>query len=99
LISLALSVNILAGIKGSASGGVSIALQTLRSNYVQMAREAGISLELMHRVTTVATGGLDSLPHNGAIVTLLAISKLTHRQAYKDISLPPYLHHCFPSLC
>ena len=85
LVSLALSVNVLAGITGSASGGMSIALQTLGSNYVQMAADAGISLELMHRVTTVATGGLDSLPHNGAIITLLSICKLTHRESYKDI--------------
>jgi H+/gluconate symporter-like permease len=85
LISLALSVNVLAGITGSASGGMSIALSTLGADYVQMAREAGISLELMHRVTTVATGGLDSLPHNGAIITLLSICRLTHRESYTDI--------------
>ncbi|SCY97352.1 GntP family permease [Microvirga guangxiensis] len=85
LISLALSVNVLAGITGSASGGMSIALQTLGSEYVALARDAGISLELMHRVTTVATGGLDTLPHNGAVITLLAICGLTHREAYFDI--------------
>jgi H+/gluconate symporter-like permease len=85
LISLALSVNILAGITGSASGGMSIALQTLGPSYVQMAGDAGVSMDLMHRVTTVATGGLDSLPHNGAIITLLSICKLTHRESYKDI--------------
>lgn len=85
LISLALSVNILAGITGSASGGMSIALQTLGTTYVEMAREAGISLELMHRVTSVATGGLDSLPHNGAVITLLSICKLSHKESYKDI--------------
>jgi H+/gluconate symporter-like permease len=85
LVSLALSVNILAGITGSASGGMSIALQTLGSNYVQIAGDAGISLDLMHRVTTVATGGLDSLPHNGAIITLLSICRLTHRESYRDI--------------
>jgi H+/gluconate symporter-like permease len=85
LISLAISVNILAGITGSASGGMSIALQTLGGNYVEMAQAAGVPLELMHRVTSVATGGLDSLPHNGAIVTLLAICGLSHRESYKDI--------------
>lgn len=85
LVSLALSVNVLAGITGSASGGMSIALQTLGAGYVQMARETGISLDLMHRVTTVATGGLDSLPHNGAIITLLSICGLTHRESYTDI--------------
>jgi H+/gluconate symporter-like permease len=85
LVSLSLAVNLLAGITGSASGGMSIALQTLGADYLEMARQAGISAEVLHRVTTVATGGLDSLPHNGAVVTLLAICGLTHRQAYKDI--------------
>lgn len=85
LISLALSVNVLAGVTGSASGGMSIALQTLGADYLELARQTGIAPELLHRVTTVATGGLDSLPHNGAVVTLLAICGLTHRQAYKDL--------------
>jgi H+/gluconate symporter-like permease len=85
LISLAVSVSLLAGMTGSASGGMSIALQTLGDNYVEMANQAGIPLELMHRITSVATGGLDSLPHNGAVVTLLAICGLTHRDSYKDI--------------
>jgi H+/gluconate symporter-like permease len=85
LISLALAVNVLAGMTGSASGGMSIALDTLGATYVTMAHQAGISLELMHRVTSVATGGLDSLPHNGAVITLLAITGLGHREAYKDI--------------
>ncbi|WP_338088392.1 GntP family permease [Nitrincola alkalilacustris] len=85
LVSLALSVNVLAGVTGSASGGMSIALQTLGADYLLLANQLGISPDLLHRVTTVATGGLDSLPHNGAVVTLLAICGLTHRQAYKDI--------------
>ncbi|MDX1653657.1 MAG: GntP family permease [Candidatus Competibacteraceae bacterium] len=85
LVSLAISVNILAGITGSASGGMSIALQTLGDAYMDMAQAAGIAPELMHRVTSVATGGLDSLPHNGAVITLLAICGLSHREAYKDI--------------
>ncbi|RAU19398.1 GntP family permease [Nitrincola tibetensis] len=85
LVSLALSVNVLAGVTGSASGGMSIALQTLGAEYLALANQLGISPDLLHRVTTVATGGLDSLPHNGAVVTLLAICGLTHREAYKDI--------------
>ena len=85
LVSLAVSVNILAGVTGSASGGMSIALQTLGDQYLAMAQEANITPELLHRVTTIATGGLDSLPHNGAVVTLLGICGLTHKQAYKDL--------------
>ncbi|WP_255448577.1 GntP family permease [Telmatospirillum sp. J64-1] len=85
LISLAVAVGVLAGITGSASGGMTIALQNLGPTYVDMAQAQGISLEVMHRVTTVATGGLDSLPHNGAVITLLGICGLTHREAYGDL--------------
>jgi H+/gluconate symporter-like permease len=85
LISLSVAVNVLAGITGSASGGMSIALQTLGASYLEMGQAAGIAPELLHRVTAIATGGLDALPHNGAVITLLAICKLTHRQSYFDI--------------
>jgi H+/gluconate symporter-like permease len=85
LVSLSISVNLLAGITGSASGGMSIALQTLGATYLQMAQAAGIAPELLHRVTVIATGGLDALPHNGAVITLLAICKLTHRESYLDV--------------
>jgi H+/gluconate symporter-like permease len=95
LVSLALSVNVLAGVTGSASGGMSIALQTLGAEYMEIAASSGIAPELLHRVTTVATGGLDSLPHNGAVVTLLAICGLSHREAYKDIFMVAVL---FPIL-
>ena len=87
LISLAVAVNVLAGITGSASGGMSIALSTLGETYVQLGQAAGIAPEVLHRITTIATGGLDSLPHNGAVVTLLAICGLTHRQSYGDIAM------------
>ncbi len=85
VISLAVAVNVLAGITGSASGGMSIALQTLGEQFRGLAEDQGISLELMHRVTVLAAGGFDALPHNGAVVTVLAICGLTHRQSYKDI--------------
>jgi H+/gluconate symporter-like permease len=91
LISLAIAVNVLAGMTGSASGGMSIALSTLGDTYMEMARVHGINPELMHRVTAVATGGLDSLPHNGAVITLLAITGLTHRQAYFDLAMTAML--------
>ncbi len=87
LISLAIAVNVLAGMTGSASGGMSIALSTLGDTYMEMARVAGIDPDLLHRVTAVATGGLDTLPHNGAVITLLAIAGLTHRQSYFDLAM------------
>lgn len=85
VVSLAVSVNVLAGITGSASGGMSIALQALGEQFRGLAEDQGISLELMHRVTVLAAGGFDALPHNGAVITVLAICGLTHRQSYKDI--------------
>jgi len=66
---------------------MSIALSTLGETYLQMGEEAGIAPALLHRVTAVATGGLDALPHNGAVITLLTICGLTHREAYRDIAV------------
>jgi H+/gluconate symporter-like permease len=73
LVSVSIAVNLLAGITGSASGGMSIALQTLGETWLAMGQAAGIAPELLHRVTAIATGGLDALPHNGAVITLLGI--------------------------
>ncbi len=87
LISLAIGTSLLAGMTGSASGGMSIALSTLGETYLEMGQAAGIAPDLLHRVTAVATGGLDALPHNGAVITLLTICGLTHREAYRDIAV------------
>ena len=87
LISEAVSVNVLAGITGSSSGGLSIALQTLGSQYLELAIKAGISPELLHRVATIASGCMDTLPHNGAVITLLTICGLTHRQSYGYVAM------------
>ncbi|WP_188802026.1 GntP family permease [Sporolactobacillus putidus] len=85
LISEAVSVNVLSGITGSASGGLSIALEVMSKQYLHTAASMGISPELLHRIASMASGGMDTLPHNGAVITLLAITGLTHRQSYKDI--------------
>ncbi|SLN40329.1 putative transporter [Aquimixticola soesokkakensis] len=85
LISEAIAVNALAGITGSASGGLSIALQTLGDTYAQLGQAAGISPELLHRVAAISSGGFDCMPHNGAVITLLAITGLNHRKSYPDI--------------
>lgn len=85
LVNGAVSTNVLAGITGSASGGMSIALSAMGDKFIQNANDAGIPLEVMHRVVSMASGGMDTLPHNGAIITLLSVTGLTHKQAYKDI--------------
>jgi len=85
LISQAVSVNILAGATGSASGGMGIALAALGEQYMQMAVDTGISPEAFHRIASMSSGGLDTLPHNGAVLTLLAVTALTHKDSYKEI--------------
>jgi H+/gluconate symporter-like permease len=85
LVSLALSTNILSALTGSASGGMTIALDALGATYLQMATELGIDPALLHRVAVISAGTLDSLPHNGAVVTLLAVCSSTHQKSYFDI--------------
>jgi H+/gluconate symporter-like permease len=85
LVSVAASVTVLSAMTGSASGGMSIALESLGATFVDLAAVTGVSLDAMHRVTAVASGALDALPHNGAVITLLAVCKISHRAAYGDI--------------
>jgi H+/gluconate symporter-like permease len=85
LVSLAAATNVLAALTGSASGGLTIALDALGDTYMQLAAAKGIDPALMHRVAVIGSGTLDSLPHNGAVVTLLAVCGSTHRESYLDI--------------
>ena len=84
LVNEAVTITTLSGITGSASGGMSIALATM-SGTITAAAKSGITPEVLHRVASMASGGMDTLPHNGAVITLLAITGLTHRQSYVDI--------------
>ena len=81
LLSVFTSMSVVSGIVGSSSGGLQIFLQTLAPHYLQQ----GVEPELLHRVATIAAGGLDSLPHCGAVIAMLTIMGLSHKQAYKDI--------------
>ena len=85
LVSLAVATNVLAALTGSASGGLTIALDALGQTYMTIAAHTGLSPALMHRVAVIGSGTLDILPHNGAVVTLLAVCGATHRESYFDI--------------
>lgn len=85
LFSEAVAVNVLAGATGSASGGMSIALESLGNQYLAKAAEIGLNPEYLHRIASIASGGLDTLPHNGAVLTLLAVSNCKHKESYLDI--------------
>ncbi|AOJ72415.1 MULTISPECIES: GntP family permease [Burkholderia] len=85
LVNAAVSVSSLAGITGSASGGMSIALAAMSDLFIKGAQAAQIPMDVLHRVVAMASGGMDTLPHNGAVITLLAVTGLTHRESYRDI--------------
>ena len=85
LVNEAVTVTALAGITGSASGGMSIALAAMADSFIANAEAAGIPMDVLHRIAAMASGGMDTLPHNGAVITLLAVTGLTHRQSYGDI--------------
>lgn len=87
LVTSAVSTSVIAGVTGSASGGMTIALNALGDDLRQMAIDQGISLEVMHRITAMASGGLDSMPHNGAVITLILVCGMTHRESYKDVGV------------
>ena len=85
LVSEGVTVTTLAAITGSASGGMSIALDLMAKDWLAWASQIGLSPEVLHRVAAMASGGLDSMPHNGAVITILAICGLTHKQGYPDM--------------
>lgn len=86
LISEAIATSLLAGATGSGSGGITIALEALGPKYMELAQtDPNLSPEALHRVASIACGGLDTLPHNGAVITLLSVCGLTHKDSYIDI--------------
>jgi H+/gluconate symporter-like permease len=85
LVNGAVTTTTLAGVTGSASGGMGIALSAMSEKYLEAINKFNIPPEVMHRVISMASGGMDTLPHNGAVITLLAVTGLTHRQSYRDI--------------
>ncbi|MCQ9330286.1 GntP family permease [Corynebacterium phoceense] len=87
LVVSTVSTAVISGITGSSSGGLSITMETLGEQLAQLATEQGISLELMHRVTAMASVSFDSLPHNGAVLTMLMVCGMTHRLSYRDVAV------------
>lgn len=81
IIAMVVAVNLLAGLTGSGSGGLGIALETIIPKFVEL----GINPEVIHRLASMACGGLDTLPHNGAVITILAVFGLMHKDGYKHM--------------
>ncbi|GAA0314365.1 GntP family permease [Oceanobacillus oncorhynchi subsp. oncorhynchi] len=87
LISMAVASNLMSGATGSASGGLGITMEALGQKYNEIAATSGIAPEAFHRIASIASGGLDALPHNGAVITILIVTGLTHKESYKDIAV------------
>ena len=85
LVSLTIAMNALAGLTGTASGGMAIALNVLGDNFMALAQQYDINPELLHRITTMSAGTLDALPHNGTVLILLSLCGLTHKESYLDM--------------
>ena len=99
VISVAITVNVLAAITGSASGGLSIAMASLGEYYLNLAQAAHVSPEIMHRIASMSAGGFDCMPHNGAVITLLGICGLKHRESFFDIFVVASLTTVFAGIC
>lgn len=87
LVKVAVSTTAMAGMVGSSSGGTAIALGALGETFANLASVTGISPQVMHRISIMAAGGLDTFPHSGAVITLLAVCGLTHKESYKDVAV------------
>lgn len=87
LVAEAVAVNVLCGATGSASGGISIALSVLGDKFMEMSASTGISPAVFHRIASLSSGGLDTLPHNGGVITALAVCGLTHKESYLDMCI------------
>ena len=87
LIAESIAINVLAGATGSASGGLQIALDALADNFIQMSQTSGIPLAVFHRVGSIACGGLDTLPWNGTVVMLFALSGVSYKKGYKHVAM------------
>lgn len=87
LISMAVASNVLSGATGSASGGLGITMEALGHKYNEIAASSDIAPEAFHRIASIASGGLDALPHNGAVITILIVTGLTHKESYRDIAV------------
>lgn len=94
IISGSFSTMMLSCITGSASGGLSITLDTLGAKYMEMAQSINLDPEILHRMICISSASMDATPHNGAIITLLAICGLTHKQAFKQIFVSIFVLPC-----
>ena len=79
LIIFGIATTLLCGLNASGMGGLSTTLSVLAEPFMAM----GVNPAIMHRIGVIASVGLDSLPHSGGIVAVLAISGVSYKEGYK----------------
>lgn len=85
LLSAIITTNIMTGVTGSSSGGMTIALGMLGQEWLEWAQQIGMSPEVLHRIICMASECIDTVPQSGALVTLMAVCGLTHKESYYDV--------------
>ena len=99
LMSAIITTNLMTGVTGSASGGMTIALGMLGEEWLAWAQQTGVSPEVLHRIVSMASECVDTGPHSGALVTLMAVCGLTHRESYYDVVMLTLLKTLVVFLC
>lgn len=99
LLSAIITTNIMTGITGSASGGLTIALGMLGNEWLAWANSIQMSPEILHRIVCIASEGIDTVPHSGALVTLFAVCGLTHKDSYYDVFVLTILKTTIAFIC
>lgn len=95
LLSMFAGVSVVSGITGSASGGLQIFMSQMADSYLAM----GVSPDELHRLSAMASGGFDSLPHCGAIIAMLTITQLSHKEAYRNVGMVTVAIPTIATLC
>lgn len=99
LLSVIITTNIMTGVTGSSSGGMTIALGMLGQEWLSWAQQLGMSPEVLHRIICMASECIDTVPQSGALVTLMAVCGLTHRESYYDVLVLTLLKTIVVFLC
>lgn len=99
LFSSIITTNIMVGITGSSSAGLMITVGTFGQEWLTWAQQIGMSPEVLHRIICIASEGFDTVPHAGALVTLMAVCGLTHKESYYDIFVLTLLKFSVAFIC
>ena len=99
LFSAVITNIIMTGITGSSSGGMTIALGMLGEEWLAWANQIGMSPEVLHRIVALASECIDTPPHSGALITLMAVCGLSHKESYYDVFMLTLLKTLVAFIC